>query len=96
MQMRLPILLRISDSLLQNLLCFLYKLPVQINRIVGNSPLRIIFPKDIIRGLFVILIHLCRMLLPLLRQLMCRSPISALVCLMRLSSVSASVYGTRE
>lgn len=96
MQMRLPILLRISDPLLQNLLCFLYKLSVQINRIVRHSPLRIILPKDIIRGLLVILIHLRRMLLSLLRQLMRRSPISALVCLMRLSSRSASVYSTRE
>lgn len=96
MQMRLPILLRISDPLLQNLLCLLYKLPVQINRIVRNSSWHIILPKDIIRGLLVILIHLRRMLLPLLRQLMRRSPISALVCLMRLSSVSASVCSTRE
>ncbi len=67
MQMRLPILLRISDSLLQYLLCFLDKLPVQINRIVRNSSWRIILPKDIIRGLLVILIHLRRMLLTLLR-----------------------------
>ncbi len=96
MQMRLAILLRISDPLLQNLLCLLYKLPMQINRVVRNSPWRIILPKYIIRGLLIILIHLRRMLLPLLRQLMRRSPISTLVCLMRLSSVSASVYGTRE
>jgi hypothetical protein len=92
MQMRLPILLRISDPLLQNLLRLLYKLPMQINRIVRNSSLRIVLPEDIIRRLLIILIHLRRVLLPLFRQLMRRSTISTLVCLMCLGSTLVRVF----
>lgn len=67
MQMSLPILLSISNPLLQNLLRLFYKLPMQINRIVRDSSLRIVLPEDVIGRLLVILIHLRRMLLPLFR-----------------------------
>jgi hypothetical protein len=89
--MRLPILLRISNSLLQYLLCFFYKLPMQVNRIVRYPSLGIIFPENIIGSLLVVLIHLRRMLFPLFRKLMRRSAISALVCLVRLPSISVLV-----
>ena len=65
MQMRLSILLCISDPLLQNLLCFFHELPMQINRIVCNSSKRIVLSENIIGGLLIILIHLRCMLLPL-------------------------------
>lgn len=96
MQMRLPILLRISDPLLQNLLRLLYKLPMQINRIVRDSSLRIVLPEDIIRRLLIILIHLRRVLLPFFRQLMRRSTISTLVCLMCLGSTLVRVCQQSE
>jgi hypothetical protein len=88
MQMRLPILLRISNPLLQYLLRLLHKLSMQINRIIRNPSLGIIFPENIIGSLLVVLIHLRGMLFPLFRKLMRRSAISALVCLVRLSSIS--------
>lgn len=44
--MCLPILLRISYPLLEDLLCFLYELSMQINSIVRNSAWGIIFSED--------------------------------------------------
>lgn len=64
--MRLSILLRISYPLLKNLLCLLYELSMQINTVVRDSARRIVLPEDKVRGLLVVLIHFCSMLLAFL------------------------------
>lgn len=84
MQMRLPVLLRIANSRLENVFCLFYKLPVQINRVVRDTPCGIILAEDVIRGLFIVVVHLRRVRFALLRQLVRSSAVAALIRLMRL------------
>ncbi len=90
MQMSLPILLRISNPLLQNILRLFYKLPMQINCIIWDSSSCIVLAENVIGSLLVVLIHLRRMTLPLFRQLMRSCPIPSFICLMRLYAMSIS------
>jgi hypothetical protein len=80
--MRLSILLRISYPLLENLFCLLYELPMQIYCVVRDSALRIILSENIVRRLFIVLIHLRSMFLSFLRELMSSCSITMLVCLL--------------
>lgn len=82
--MRLVVLLGISYSRLQDILGFLHELTMEINCIVWNSAIRIVFAKYKVRGLLVVLLHLCTMGFAFLRQVVGGSPISALVGLTRL------------
>lgn len=66
MKMRLPILPRVSDPLLKNILCLLYKLSMQIDRIIGDSSRRIILAENVIGRLFVVLVHFCSVCFSLL------------------------------
>jgi hypothetical protein len=66
MQPLLPALLRVLDPLLQDPLGLLDELPVQINSISINPPRGIVLAEDVIRGLLVIRVHLCGVLLSLL------------------------------
>lgn len=53
--MTLPGRLRISDSLLQDVFGLLYELPMQIDGVAIDSADRVVFSKNVIRGLFVVL-----------------------------------------
>lgn len=70
MQMSLSMALRIFNPLLKDILRFLRKLTMQINGVRRHSAIRIIFPEDQIRCLFVVLCHLAPMRLALLRELL--------------------------
>jgi hypothetical protein len=98
MQMRLSILLRVFNPLLQDLLRLLHKLSMKINSITIHSPNSIVLPKYIVGGLLVVLIHLRRMLFPFLGQLMCEPAIPILVGLVRAIEAGAAFRGftTRE
>jgi hypothetical protein len=80
MQMRLPVLLRVFDPLLKNVLCLLYKLSVEIDRIISDSSLRVVLAENIVGRLLVVLVHLRGMRLAFLRQLMRRCSITSFVC----------------
>lgn len=82
MEMGLPVLSRIFNPLLKDILCLLYKLPVEVNCIVCNPPRRIILAKYEIGRLLIVLIHFRSVRLALLRQLMRLTSIAALICLM--------------
>lgn len=82
--MRLVVLLRISYSRLQDILGFLHELTMQIDCIVWNSSIGIVFPEYEVGRLLVVLIHLCAMGFAFLRQVVGGSPISTLVGLTRL------------
>ena len=69
MQMRLPILPRVPNPLLQDALRLLDKLAVQINRIAIHPPHGIVLPKDIIGRLLIVRLHHTTMALPFFRQL---------------------------
>jgi hypothetical protein len=58
MQMRLAMAPRILDPLLENIFRFLDKLPMQINRVGVYPALGVILPKDKLRRLAVVLVHL--------------------------------------
>jgi len=82
MQMSLPPVHRISNSSLQDIRRLIRKLPMQINRIIRDSPIRIVLSEDVIRGLFIILIHLHRMGFRFLRKLVSSSPIATCIGLL--------------
>ena len=82
--MRLAALLRIFDSLLQDILRFLNELPVQIDGIVRYSSRGIVLSEDVIRRLFVVLLHLDPMLLSFLREVVRCCTITTFVGLTRL------------
>lgn len=75
-QMRLPVLLRISYPLFQDPLCFLNVLPMQVNRVIGHPPRGIVLSEDEIRRLLIILVHQGRMPLAFFREIFCRGAIS--------------------
>lgn len=95
MQMRLPVLLRISDPLLDDILSLLDKLPMQINRIVRDAPRRVVLAEYVVRRLLVVLVHLRSVRLALLGQLVRQPSIAALVCLVRLPLRQNSELSTR-
>lgn len=78
--MRLFVCLGVFDSVLQDLLCFLDELSMQVYRIVWDSSWRIVFSKDIFGRLFVVLICLFAVLLAFLGELMRGCAIAAVVC----------------
>lgn len=84
MQMRLAVLARIFDSLLQNILRFLDELTVQIDCVIRDAAIGVILTENEVRGLLVILFHLCAVRLALFGQLLCSCAIAAIVCLARL------------
>jgi len=63
MQMCLASLLRSLDSLLENLLRFLYVLPMEINRVGRDFAVRVVFPEYELGGLFVVCVGLRGVLL---------------------------------
>jgi len=82
--MRLTTLPRMFDPLLQDILCLLDELTVEVNSVFWNSSICIVLPKDEFRGLLVELFHFHSVCLSLFRQFMsCRS-ISTFVGLTRL------------
>jgi hypothetical protein len=104
MQMRLTILLRISYPLLKYRLRFLDKLSVKINGIVRNPSHRVVLPENVVGRLFIVRVHIRRMLLPFLTQLVRRSSITSLVCLVRLQfqkstssspAIGSETWGTK-
>jgi len=86
MKMGLVVLLCISYPLLQDVLGLLHKLTMQINCVVGNSAIGIVLSENEIRGLLIVLVHLCAVGFALLRQVVGGSSITALVRLTRLYS----------
>jgi hypothetical protein len=80
--MRLPILLRISNSLLQNILRLLYELPMQVYCIVRDSSCGVVLSEDVFRSLLVVLIHLRSVGFSFFRQLVRGSSIAAFIGLM--------------
>lgn len=84
MKMILPMRLGIFDPLLQNLLCLLNKLTMQINRVISNAPTGVVLAEDKLRGLLVILFHLATVRFALLRELLRAGAITARVCFLGL------------
>jgi len=70
MQMRLARLLRGLDPLLENLLRFLYILPMEIDGIGGNFAVRVILAEYELGGLFVVCVGLRGMFLAFLAEAM--------------------------
>ena len=79
MEMGLPSLLRVFDALLENILSFLHKLAVKINGILSYAPRRIVFSKDELGGLLVVLVAQLGMLLGLLGEVVGGTAVTALV-----------------
>lgn len=79
MQMRLPVLPRILDPLLQDLLRLLDILPMQIDRVRRDSSVGVVLAEDKLGRLPVILLHLPAMLLAFLGELLSQSAVAVLV-----------------
>jgi hypothetical protein len=83
-QVRLAVLLGVADALLENVLGLLDKLAVQVNGIIGDAARRVVLPKDVVRRLLVVLVHLGRVPLALVAQLLGLGAVAALVGLVGL------------
>ena len=57
---------------------------MQINGIIGNAPIGVIFPEDKLRRLLVILLHLATVRLSFFRELLRAGAITARVCFLGL------------
>jgi hypothetical protein len=84
MQMRLPVLPRILDPLLQDILRLLDKLSMQVNRVSRHAAFGIVFTKDKLGCLSVVLVHLPAMRLAFLGEFFGQCTIAVLVGLSRL------------
>jgi hypothetical protein len=82
MEMGLSLRLRSAYPCLQNLLCLFNELAVKIYGVSGHAVGGVVLAEYELRGLAVVLIHLCSVLLPFLAQFMGAPPITALVCLL--------------
>lgn len=85
MEVRLVVLLRVADALLEDVLGLLDELPVQVDRVVGDAARRVVLPEDVLAGLLVVLVHLRRVPLALVAQLLGLGAAAALVRLVSLS-----------
>lgn len=85
MQVRLAVLLGVADALLEHVLGLLDELPVEVDRVVGHAARRVVLPEDVVRGLLVVLVHLGRVPLALVAQLLGLGAVAALVGLVGLS-----------
>lgn len=82
--MRLPVLLRVADAPLEDILGFLDELPVQVDGVVGDAAGGVVLPEDELAGLLVVLGHLSRVPLALVAELLGCGAVAALVGLVRL------------
>lgn len=85
MKVVLSMRLGILNALFQDLLGLLDKLSVQVNGVCGYTAIGIVFAKDELRGLLVILFHFAPVGLALLRKLLGGSAIAARVGFLRLN-----------
>lgn len=83
--MGLPVRLRISYPLFNYVRSLFDKLSVEINRIPVYSAHCIVLPKDVIRGLLIVLVHHLPMPFTLFRELVGGCSISALIGFARLA-----------
>lgn len=83
-QVILPMTPGILNSLLQNVLGFLYKLPVQINCISFNAARRVVLLEDELRCLAIILVHFAPVRFALLAEFFGRCAIAGGVCFLGL------------
>lgn len=84
MEVSLPVFLGVSDAPLEDVLGLLDELPVQVDGVVGDAPHGVVLPEDVLAGLAVVLVHLGRVPLALVAQLLGFGPVAALVRLVRL------------
>lgn len=81
MQMRLPALFRVSDALFQDLLCFLYILPVQVYRVAADFTGRVVLAEDVLGSLFVVVVGGRGVLFRLLARGVGPGTVATFVCL---------------
>jgi hypothetical protein len=91
--MRLPMLARILDPLLENVFCLLDKLPVQINGVLSYSARGIVFTEYEFGGLFVVVLHSAAVLLAFFRELFGAGSVAVFVGLFGLPQALISSGG---
>ena len=82
MKVGLPVLLRVADTFFQDVLGLLDKLTMEVNSILRDTTLRVVFSEDELARLLVVIGHLSGMTLAFLTQLLSGSSIAILVCLL--------------
>lgn len=92
-QMRLALLARGPDALLEHILCFLDVQPVQVNCVRRDPALRVVGPENIIARLVVVLVHCSGMPFALLAQLVGARAIARGVRLVRPVEARAALSG---
>jgi hypothetical protein len=83
-KMRLSVLLGVADALLEDLLGLFDKLAVQVDSVARDFAYGVVFAKDELGGLLVVLVGFGCVRLALLRQLFCLAAVAALVGMLRL------------
>jgi hypothetical protein len=83
-KMRLSVLLGVADALLEDLLGLFDKLAVQVDSVARDFAYGVVFAKDELGGLLVVLVGFGCVRLALLRQLFCLAAVAALVGVLRL------------
>jgi hypothetical protein len=78
-KMRLSVLLGVADALLEDLLGLFDKLAVQVDSVARDFAYGVVFAKDELGGLLVVLVGFGCVRLALLRQLFCLAAVAALV-----------------
>lgn len=78
-QVRLAVLLGVADALLEDVLGLLDELAVQVDGVVGDAALRVVLAEDVVRRLLVVLVHLGRVPLALVAQLLGPGAVALLV-----------------
>lgn len=94
--MTLAVRLSVSYALFQYVLRLLDELTVQIDSVSIDSTHGIVLPKDIVRGLFVILVHHCTVSLSLLGKFVGRGTIASFVSIVGLPEVSTATKMLRK
>lgn len=89
-QMVLSMRLCIFDPLLQDILCLLHELAVQIDGIRRNPPRRIVLTENELGCLSVILLHLAAVGFSLLRELLCKRTVATLIGMSGLIAIANS------
>jgi hypothetical protein len=84
MKMALALCLRGANTFLQDILCFFDKLAMKVDCVIGNLSVCVVLTEYVLRGLLVVLLHLCGVLFAFFGQLVSRCAITALVCLVSL------------
>lgn len=80
--MRLPALLRVANALLENLLCFLDELTVQVDCVGVDFAHGVVFAEDEFGGLLVVLVCFGGVLFALVREVFGACAVAALVGLL--------------